>query len=404
MNGVLGQEEELVNKMNQLNDLQGQNFVAMEDGMLTVNEEALNSKLGEENEYGQKAAANIWQPYANTIKSAHTEGFSASLRATNSYSTSLFTKVRSIISNVWSALGEAVKDATTGNWQGLSYYFQSAVSGVAGGTTIDAGDVTVTIETESKQRSDADAGIMALISQLAGNHTEDIEELKSADAALQDEIEENHLTLKGLIEEMGLNVDALSERTGIVETVVNELNERIGKLEESGGTSEEVVQRISSLETSVTTLEEEKLGKSEVVEVESDCINDVFNDVFGFGSLSMSGDNVTIVGSDVTIDSPIITLQTNPYGVQAYWLPGLRVDAPTDRSNDAVYQTMNEAISEWSEVKSFNEYKDGDDYIWLYARAEPEKLTFDQRWRFDWDSDGIYEQLVTIKVINAQLI
>lgn len=260
------------------------------------------------------------------------------------------------------------------------------------------------IETESKQRSDADAGIMALISQLAGNHTADIEELKSADAALQDEIEENHLTLKGLIEEMGINVDALSERTGIVETVVSELNERIGKLEESGGASEEVVQQISSLETSVTTLEEEKLGKSEVVEVESDCINDVFNDVFGFGSLSMSGDNVTIVGSDVTIDSPIITLQTNPYGVQAYWLPGLRVDAPTDRSNDAVYQTMNEAISEWSDVKSFNEYKDGDDYIWLYARAEPEKLTFDQRWRFDWDSDGIYEQLVTIKVINAQLI
>lgn len=146
VNGVLGQEEELVNKMNQLNDLQGQNFVAMEDGMLTVNEEALNSKLGKENEYGQQAAANIWEPYARTIKSAHTEGFSASLQATNSYSTSLFSKVRSIISNVWSALGEAVKDATTGNWQGLSHYFQSAVSGVAGNTTIDAGDVTVTFD------------------------------------------------------------------------------------------------------------------------------------------------------------------------------------------------------------------------------------------------------------------
>lgn len=146
VNGVLGQEEELVNKMNQLNDLQGQNFVAMEDGMLTVNEEALNNKLGKENEYGEQAAANIWQPYANTIKSAHTQGFSASLQATNNYSTSLFSKVRSIISNVWSALGEAVKDATTGNWQGLSHYFQSAVSGVAGDTTIDAGDVTVTFD------------------------------------------------------------------------------------------------------------------------------------------------------------------------------------------------------------------------------------------------------------------
>ena len=47
----------------------------------------------------------------------------------------------------------------------------------------------VAIETESKQRSDADAGIMALINQLAGNHTADIEGLRSADAALQDEID-----------------------------------------------------------------------------------------------------------------------------------------------------------------------------------------------------------------------
>lgn len=262
----------------------------------------------------------------------------------------------------------------------------------------------VAIETESKQRSDADAGIMALISQLAGNHTADVEELRSADATLHDEIEEKHLTLKGLIEEMGIRVDALSERTYTVETIVSGLNERVGKLEESGGASEEVVQQINALETGVTTLEEQKLDKSEVAEVESDNVNDVFNDVFGFGSLSMSGDNVTIVGSDVAIDSPIIALQTNPYGVQAYWLPGLRVDAPTDRSTNAVYQTMNEATGEWSAVKSFNEYKDGDDYIWLYARAAPEKLTFDQRWRFDWDADGTYEQLVTIKVINAQLV
>lgn len=50
----------------------------------------------------------------------------------------------------------------------------------------------VAIETESKQRSDADAGIMALINQLAGNHTADIEGLRSADAALQAEINKAH--------------------------------------------------------------------------------------------------------------------------------------------------------------------------------------------------------------------
>lgn len=260
------------------------------------------------------------------------------------------------------------------------------------------------IEAESEQRADADTSIMALIGQLASNHTTDVEALREADTALQTELEEKHLTLKGLIDEMGLKVDGLSERTGAVEAAVGALDERVGKLEDSGGASEEVVQQISTLETSVAALEENKLDKSEVVEVEPDDVNDVFNDVFGFGSLSMSGDNVTIVGSEATIENPNITLQTNPFGVQAYWLPGLRVDAPTDRSPNAVYQTMNEATGKWSEVKSFNEYKDGDDYIWLYARATPEKLTFDQRWQFDWDADGVYEQLVTIKVVNAQLI
>lgn len=261
------------------------------------------------------------------------------------------------------------------------------------------------IEAESEHRANSDSDIMALINQLASSHSADVEELRAADAALQTDLDEKHLTLKGLIDEMGLKVDGISERIDAVEITASGLDARVSKLEEGGGgTGEEVVQQISALETSVAALEEEKLDKSEVSEVDSGEVNNVFNDVFGFGSLSMSGDNVTIVGSEVTIESPSITLQTNPFGIEAYWTPGLRVDAPPDRSPNAVYQTMNEATGEWSEVKSFNEYKDGDDYIWLYARATPEKLTFDQRWQFDWDADGVYEQLVTIKVVNAQLI
>lgn len=143
VNGQVQQEEALVQKMSELNDLQGRNYVDEKNGELTVNEEALNNKLRGENEYGQQATENIWKPYANTIKSAHTQGFSKSLEATNNYGNSLFSKIRNIASNVWGALSQAVKDATTGNWQGLSHYFQSAV---LGGTSIDAGDVTVTFD------------------------------------------------------------------------------------------------------------------------------------------------------------------------------------------------------------------------------------------------------------------
>ena len=259
---------------------------------------------------------------------------------------------------------------------------------------------TTAIGVEEKRRADADAEITSLINRLASNHSTDVEKLKNADSALQ-------ATLEEIQNELITETELMMDRVDIVETSINALSERVGALEQDdggGSASEEVIQHISVLETSLTTLEEEKLDRSEVSEVESDYVNDVFNDVFGFGSLSMRGNNVTIVGSEVTIKNPDITLQTNPFGVQAYWLPGLRVDAPAGRSNDAVYQTINESTGKWSEPKSFNKYRDGDDYIWLYACATSEKLTFDQQWRFDWDNDGIYEQLVSLKVINAQLI
>lgn len=146
VNGQVQQEEALLQKMNELNDLQGRNYVAEKNGELTVNEEALNKKLGAEVKYGQQATENIWQPYANTIKSAHTQGFSKSLEATNKYGISLFSKIRNIASSVWGALGQVVKDAATGNFKNISHYFRSAVSGAVGGTSIDAGDVTVTFD------------------------------------------------------------------------------------------------------------------------------------------------------------------------------------------------------------------------------------------------------------------
>ena len=144
VNGEIEQEEALIQRMNELNDLQGRNYVSMQDGELVVNQEALNQKLNNEVEYGQQATENIWEPFANTITSAHTQGYSQSLAATNSYGTSLFAKVKNIASSVWSALGSAVKDATTGNWKGIGTYFNQAAAGIAGSTSIDAGEVNVT--------------------------------------------------------------------------------------------------------------------------------------------------------------------------------------------------------------------------------------------------------------------
>ena len=139
-NGVLGQEADLVQKISELNDLQGKNYVSMEDGILTVNQEALNKHLNQDEDFGNKSASNIWAPFAKTIKTAHTKGFSAALQAANNYGSKLASWAKNIGSSVLSGLGNAVKDALSGEWKGIKSYF----SGVA--TNISAPDVTVTFD------------------------------------------------------------------------------------------------------------------------------------------------------------------------------------------------------------------------------------------------------------------
>lgn len=139
-NGVLGQEQELVAKIGELNDLQGKNYVSMQDGVLTVNQEALNKHLDQDEDFGEKSATNIWSPFAKTIKTAHTKGFSAALTAANNYGSKLASWAKNIGSNVLSGLANAVKDALSGEWKGLKSYF----SGVS--TNISAPDVTVTFD------------------------------------------------------------------------------------------------------------------------------------------------------------------------------------------------------------------------------------------------------------------
>ena len=140
VNGIVEQEDELVKKIAELNDLQGKNYVTMEDGVLTVNQEALNKHLDQQEDFGKESATNVWTPYGNVIKKAHSQGFSKALEAANTYGSKLVTWAKNLGSNVWSGIGNAVKDALSGEWKGLSAYF----SGVA--TDIAPKDVSVSFD------------------------------------------------------------------------------------------------------------------------------------------------------------------------------------------------------------------------------------------------------------------
>lgn len=145
VNGQVEQQDALVQKISELNDLQGQNYVSMEEGTLKVNEEALKQKGQQEADYGQSAATNIWAPYANTIKKAHTEGFGKGLEALKNYDTKLPSWISRIASK-FSILGGAIADATTGKWKGIGYYWNKLFDSTGGDFGVDAGDVTVTFD------------------------------------------------------------------------------------------------------------------------------------------------------------------------------------------------------------------------------------------------------------------
>ena len=140
-NGKITQETDFINKLTELNDLQGQNYVSFKEGELQVNEEALNDQLKQGSDFANEAAENIWQPYGETIVSSHTQGYSAAMTATNNYTTSLWQRIKNFVSNLGSAIANAWNDMWSGNWQGIGAYFSQAMG--TGNTNISGGVVSV---------------------------------------------------------------------------------------------------------------------------------------------------------------------------------------------------------------------------------------------------------------------
>lgn len=142
VNGKITQEEDFLENLALLNDLQGRNYVAMKDGELQVNEEALNDQLAMGTEFGEKSAESIWDPLGETIVSSHEQGYTGALTATNEYTTSLWTRIKNFFSNIGSAIANAWNDMWSGNWQGIGAYFSQAFVGT-GTQSINGGVVSV---------------------------------------------------------------------------------------------------------------------------------------------------------------------------------------------------------------------------------------------------------------------
>lgn len=108
--GILGQEREFVGYLNDLNDLQGQNYVNLKDGELQVNSEALQKKMEQDGESVVEAVENIWEPYGSAIISAHVKGYEGALAAEDAYEEKLSEKIFGIADKMNTALEAATRE------------------------------------------------------------------------------------------------------------------------------------------------------------------------------------------------------------------------------------------------------------------------------------------------------
>lgn len=145
VNGKVTQEAELVDKIKELNDLQGQNYVKFKEGELQVNEEALNDQIEQGVDFGVEASEDIWEPYAKTIVSAHEQGGTGGLKASGSFFSKLGQKASGFVSKLGTGVANAWKDMWSGNWKGIGSYFGGSNWFIGGGNSVsgNADDVVV---------------------------------------------------------------------------------------------------------------------------------------------------------------------------------------------------------------------------------------------------------------------
>lgn len=149
VNGRLDQEYDLYHSLSELNDLEGQNFVELEKGVLKVNSDALTEKLRQDTEYSQAADENVWTPIQHSIEEAHIRGLKTALDKMDEHNVKAAEKASNYVSDVLVPLSKAYslaeqgKDPSAAGWRMLTGAKNRASSsnnslGVASGAAIGA--------------------------------------------------------------------------------------------------------------------------------------------------------------------------------------------------------------------------------------------------------------------------
>lgn len=135
LNGIIGQEQEFVKYMNELNDLQGANYVALKEGELQVNDEALENKMKQEADSVVESTEGIWAPYGSAIISAHAQGYEGALNATDKYKAELAKKIYGIADASNRAFKESMLPDGSIDWSKYATSWQNYMDSAIGNAT-----------------------------------------------------------------------------------------------------------------------------------------------------------------------------------------------------------------------------------------------------------------------------
>lgn len=135
LNGIIGQEQEFVKYMNELNDLQGANYVALKEGELQVNDEALENKMKQEADSVVESTEGIWAPYGSAIISAHAQGYEGALDATDKYKAELAKKIYGIADASNRAFKESMLPDGSIDWSKYATSWRNYMDSAIGNAT-----------------------------------------------------------------------------------------------------------------------------------------------------------------------------------------------------------------------------------------------------------------------------
>ena len=282
-NGKLDSERDYQKLLDELHDLEGQNFVTYSDGVLDVNEDMLTKMLENEGEDVDKSKP-IWGALGDMIIEGHTDGLGGALKAFPQYLTKLKdwagSSLKTLLSNIGTNIGKAFSGdmdfvkLTDGiqNLGSVSVGNVTIETSVEGGYTIDdksvddwAADYKDTIENRVKTLTDQISANEAIIDNLKKLKGLDLKSLysngsgsKSGSNSNAKELEEYIVDIDAYYEalkrleaiqirlsalENGLeNASSEREKIGLTEQLISVYKDEIDALETLNGLRKDTIQ------------------------------------------------------------------------------------------------------------------------------------------------------------------